>query len=98
MRWLREGYIFALEQDLAAGGLQKLGQQIENRRLAGAVRPDHGVDLAPADLQVDLVDGEKAGKLLGQVPRLDDDVLGHGGTGGFSTRLQRLPSAQRPCV
>src|SRR5208282_2941443 len=44
--------VAAIEHDAPARRRQELGEEIETRRLAGAVRPDQGVDAAARDLQV----------------------------------------------
>ena len=48
--------VFAVEQDGAVGGLIDLGEQVEDRRLAGAVRADEAGDLGAADGHVEVVD------------------------------------------
>ncbi len=53
----------AEQLDPAAGRLQEFGQQIEDRGLAGAVRPDKRVDLAVMDVEIDIVDGDEAGEV-----------------------------------
>ena len=50
----------ALEQDVALVGLVDAGDQVEERRLAGAVRADHADDLALVDVQVELGDDLQA--------------------------------------
>ena len=56
-------------------GAQELGQEVEHRGLAGAVRPDQGVDRAAPDPQVDVLHGGKARELLGQLAGLDDEIV-----------------------
>ncbi len=46
----------ALEHDVALDRLVDAGDEVEERRLAGAVRPDHAHDLALVDMQVEAVD------------------------------------------
>ena len=46
----------ALEQDVAVGGLVDARDEVEERRLPGAVRPDGADDLALVDVQVEVVD------------------------------------------
>src|SRR5689334_7123893 len=60
--------------DLAAGRLQKLGQQIEAGGLAGAIRPDQRVDVATANPQVDVADRNKASELLGQPTGFENEL------------------------
>jgi len=45
--------VFALVDDAAVRGLEKLGEQIEACGLAGAVRADQGMYRAAGDLEVD---------------------------------------------
>ena len=46
----------AADANVARGRFVNAGQQIKNRRFAGAVRPDEPVDLAAADLDVEVLD------------------------------------------
>ena len=52
------------QRDLATGRLKKLGQQVENRGLAGAIGSDQGVDLCMMHVQIDIVDGGEAQEIL----------------------------------
>ncbi len=45
-------------------GVKHAGDHVEERRLAGAVRPDHAADLARRHVEVDPVDGGQAAKML----------------------------------
>ena len=54
----------ALEPDVAGVGLVDAGDEVEERRLAGAVRPDHADDLALVDVQVELVDAREPAEAL----------------------------------
>ena len=47
----------AAEADRPGAGAELAGEQIDQRRLAGAVRADDGVDLADVDVERDLGDG-----------------------------------------
>ena len=67
----------ALVDDAPARRLQELGQQVEAGGLAGAVRADQRMDGAARDSQVDAVDGDEAGELLGQILGFEDDVVTH---------------------
>ena len=49
-----------LEQDLARVGAVDAGDQVEERRLARAVRPDHADDLALVHMEVELRDDAEA--------------------------------------
>ena len=74
------GDIDAAEQDLSARRyLQKI-QAAQERGFAGAGRADHDDDLTLADIgrnTVECLDGGRAGKMLFQVPDLDQSVSGH---------------------
>ena len=43
--------------DLAGGRVQQAAEHADRRRLAGAVRPEEAVDLAPAHREIEAVDG-----------------------------------------
>src|SRR5690606_35837238 len=55
-------------------GLLLTGHHAEQRRLAGAVRPDHADDPAPRQREVHIVHEQDAAVALAQAARLDDDV------------------------
>ena len=61
----------ALDQNLAPVGADQAIQNVHQGALAGAVLADQGVDLALADLEVDVVVGDHAGKDLGDAPEFD---------------------------
>ena len=63
------------ERELAAVELGLPGEDAEQRRLAGAVRPGEGEALAALDLERDAVEEQGAGDLLAQV---GGDHDGHG--------------------
>src|SRR5450631_4427870 len=69
--------VTAFEENVPRGRNEELGQQVEARRLAGAVRSDQGVDRAAPHAQVDLVDGDEALELLREGLRLEDQVRAH---------------------
>ena len=69
----------AVEQDLPARRLEKLGQQVEAGGLAGAVGADQRVDGAATHLEVDVVDGHEAFELFDESPRFQNDVRTHAG-------------------
>src|SRR3954468_19476827 len=71
----RAGDLAAIEEDLASGRLQKMGQQVEAGRLPGAVGPDQRVDRAAPDLEGNAVDGDEALELLGEAPRFKNGVF-----------------------
>src|SRR3954452_1980268 len=67
------------EQDLAGSGLVGPGQHVEERGLAGAVRPDQAHDRALRHHEVDVAAGDQAPELLARSPRLEDGgALGTG--------------------
>jgi len=68
------GDIEAVERDVTARRGEKLGQQVENSRLAGSVGSDQGMNMAPFDTQVYIAHGNKAAKLLGEVFGFKDMV------------------------
>ena len=68
----------AVDEDRSLVGLMGAVQRLHQRRLAGAVLADDGVDRAAADLEVDAVVGDDAGEALDDVAQLDG-VLGAGG-------------------
>ena len=57
--------IAAIEGRASAVGAQLAGYQIEQRRLAGAVRPDDGIELAACEIDRDVVDRNEAAEALG---------------------------------
>ncbi|MNT67033.1 hypothetical protein D3C72_2051460 [compost metagenome] len=70
--------VHAVVHDLAARRDVELGQQIEERRLARAIRADQRMDGAAPHAQVDVVDRHESAEFLGQAPGLKDDVAVHG--------------------
>src|SRR5437879_5881310 len=87
LRRLFQGDVLAAVDDLAAGGNQELGEQVEEGRLAGAVGADQCVDLTTAHPQVDVAHRDEATELLGQVARLEYEAVScawrRGCHGGF---------------
>ena len=65
---LQPGHILAVEQDVPGGRRKGAGDHVEQRRLAGAVRPDQPGDRAALDLQRAAVDREHIAKTLGDLP------------------------------
>jgi hypothetical protein len=79
------------EQDhLAARRRQHAGDEVEGGRLAGAVRADQAEDLARADLEADVVDGDQAAEFLAHRAHVEDDLavrrLGRAGSGAASAQ------------
>ena len=62
----RGGDVLAEKFDPAGARRQELGEQVEDRGLAGAVRPDQRLDLAGIDVEVDAVDGDEAAEIAPQ--------------------------------
>ena len=60
-----------LEDDLAAVRRVDAGDQVEERRLAGAVRPDDADDLTFVHDEVEAVDAGQAAERLGQARHLE---------------------------
>ena len=56
------------EQNFAGVGLEHPGDDVDHRRLAGAVLPDHRMDLAALHGERHLIERQHAGKVLGQSP------------------------------
>src|SRR5204862_3747189 len=52
--------VLAVELDLAAGPTGEAGDRVDERRLAGAVRPDQADDTARRDLERDRVDSGRS--------------------------------------
>jgi hypothetical protein len=66
----------SVEDDLAAGGLVDARQHVEERRLAGPVRPDEAHDRAARDEEVHVLDGDQAAELLPDPVGLEDVAVG----------------------
>src|SRR5262249_37685083 len=62
----RAGDVAPLVDDAAARRLEEVRQQVEARRLPGAVRADESVDAAAIDLEVHVLDSDETLELLGQ--------------------------------
>ena len=73
--------VVAVDGDRARGRLHDAADDIDQRRLAGAVRPEQRKDLAVADLQVDVLQGLEA-RGVGLVEMRN-------GNGGVSWRCRR---------
>src|SRR5215469_4617649 len=66
--------VAAVVENLPGARVEKLGQQVEDGGLAGAVRPDQRVDRAAPDFEVDSLDGGKAAELFAQSAGLENQV------------------------
>ena len=76
------------EPDGASVGRVKFHDAVEDRCLAGAVGPDDAVDGAFLDLEIELVDGDKAAEVLRHHLRLEQD---------FARLVHVLARSALPC-
>src|ERR1035437_11123476 len=86
------GDVVAGKMDAAGIGRQLSAELGDQRGLAGAVRPDHRVQLAGGDVEHDIVGGDDALEALGQVTDLQQR-LAHART--FAPTLASRPSMPR---
>src|SRR5690606_33782251 len=63
--------ILALEQDTPAVDLEKAGDAVEQRRLAGTVRADQTEQFALIKFKTDILQGGDAEEVLGQILDLE---------------------------
>ena len=75
---LERGDIASLVEDAAAGDAEHSRQQIEERRLAGAVRADQRVDAAALHVEADILHRDEAGEGLRQMFGAQQHIVGHG--------------------
>ena len=66
--------VLAVEQDPPVGGLLEAGDHPQRRGLAAARRPEHREELARADGEVGVVDGDEVAEALRHVVEADDGV------------------------
>ena len=66
------GHVLAEQHDLSGGGRENSGDQIEQGRLAGAVRSDDGLAVAGHDLERDVAHGAQAAEALRECPELEN--------------------------
>src|ERR1700694_3064982 len=78
-RWFFPCDVAAIEVNSSTRRNMELGQKVEDRGLAGAVRSNQGMNLASADPQAHIVDGNKTLELFEKVPCLEDVVGVHVG-------------------
>ncbi len=69
-----EERIVAAHRDLTGSGLDQTRDQVEHGRLAAAGLAEHGDDLAPGNLERELVDREQVATAIGAVEDLADIV------------------------
>ena len=89
IRRRHRGDILALVQDLACRGLQELGQKVEARRLAGAVRADQRMNAATADPKANVANGKETREFLGQSVGFENELIGQ-------SIFPHQPSPRRP--
>ena len=65
----------ALPDDVACGRLQGTKEHLYERRLAGTVLAQQGMDLTRSNFQVDIVVGAQLAKLLGEAAHLEQAVV-----------------------
>ena len=66
-----EAHRRAVDQDLALGRLVDAGEDLDQRRLAGAVVAEEAMDLAGIDLDVDVAERDHRAEMLGDAAELD---------------------------
>src|SRR5206468_10288331 len=79
------GDVLPLVQNPARRGRQKLGQEVEACRLAGAVRPDQRMNAAATHLESDVANGEETREFLGQSVGFENELISQ-------TKFPRQPS------
>ena len=67
----------AVDQDLAVGRLVDAGEDLDQRRLAGAVVAEEAMDLAGIDLDVDVAERDDRAEMLGDAAELDGRNRAH---------------------
>ena len=67
-----------VDQDLALVGLQQAVQGVHQRRLAGAVLPEQGVDLPGLDGEIDVVVGQKCAEPLRDTAKFESHAMPSG--------------------
>ena len=72
---LEAGDALAVEDDVATGRLVDARDQVEQRRLAGAVRADHADDLAPVDVEIEIVDDLEAAEGHRDALQIEEPVV-----------------------
>ena len=91
------GDVVAVEHDRAVVGGQEAGDEVEQRRLAGAVGPDEPEDLARVRASKrDVVDGGDAAEALGDAADLEHDGVASAGRSTGRRTVRRRRSA--PCA
>ena len=84
------GQLDAVHQDPAGGRLVELGEELHQRRLAGAVLADDGDDRAGGQLEIHIVQHQALGAGIGERDVLEADAVseprGHGQVGRCDQR------------
>jgi len=68
------GHVLTKQHDLSGGRRENSGDQIEQGRLAGAVRSDDGLAIAGHDLERDVAHGAQAAEALRECPELENGL------------------------
>ena len=77
----------SIQQDAALLRPVKAGQQLDQRRLAGAVFTDQRQRLAGPDVQVDIAQGRLLGSRVGEAYALEADPVGRIGRASCRERV-----------
>src|SRR5262249_471875 len=72
--------VATLVNDPSSGRPHEFRQKVETRRLAGAIGSDQRMNLAACNLQADPVDRNEAGKFLGEILGVEDEIVAHDAT------------------
>ena len=96
LRRRREHERLTVEQHLAGGELVHAGERLGQRRLAGAVFADDGVDFAVLQREVDILDGGDAAEFLGRLAQLEDRAHVGRAPGGRSAAPESRTSTPGP--
>ena len=91
----REGDRLAIELDFARVRAVRAGQNLEQRRLAGAVLAKQGVDLGVADFEMDVLERKHAGEALADPGHLEDRAVRRAASGGRRRRRAGHSGATR---
>src|SRR5262245_14530754 len=73
--------VATLVDDPSSGRTHEFRQKVETRRLAGAIGSDQRMNRAARNLQADPVDRNEAGKFLGEILGMEDEIVAHDATG-----------------
>src|SRR6266540_2206954 len=85
MRRERDG--FALQQDLPLVCRVGAGDDVDQRRFAGSVLAEDDMDLTPAQVEVDIPQGDDAGEALGDASELEDYIAALSGCSVAHARI-----------